>query len=345
MISDSLVYSIISGEFCIHCGDKQYVFRQPGIITSSRIYNSSNINENRFKKDGFLSSEEEKELLYKYGLWSDDLEKEFENTKTIIREITKSLPEFEYKTIEKNMLVSRKKMAETKLKELLELKMSFFTQTIDYQLKKYQASSILPYSIYFNGALLWKDQKEFDEEMSADLINCLTGEILKDFYSEKEIRKIARSEPWRSIWKTYSNSGGDLFGRPLADMAKSQRDLTYWSNIYDNVFESHERPDWSVIDDDEALDKWFEEQYNKTNKKKTAFTTNPKIAAAKEVFIVAQTPQDAQKVYSSMNTPLGLASIQSRNRKLETKGAIKEHELPDVQVDIQIQQNNLKVKK
>jgi hypothetical protein len=203
----------------------------------------------------------------------------------------------------------------------------------------------LPYSIYFNGALLWKDQKEFDEEMSADLINCLTGEILKDFYSEKEIRKIARSEPWRSIWKTYSNSGGDLFGRPLADMAKSQRDLTYWSNIYDNVFESHERPDWSVIDDDEALDKWFEEQYNKTNKKKTAFTTNPKIAAAKEVFIVAQTPQDAQKVYSSMNTPLGLASIQSRNRKLETKGAIKEHELPDVQVDIQIQQNNLKVKK
>jgi hypothetical protein len=46
-----------------------------------------------------------------------------------------------------------------------------------------------------------------------------------------------------------------------------------------------------------------------------------------------------------MNTPLGLASIQSRNRKLETKGAIKEHELPDVQVDIQIQQNNLKVKK
>lgn len=345
MISDSLVYSVISGEFCVQCGGQQYVFRQPGIITSSRIFNSLGVNEDRFKKDGFLSSEEEKDLLYKHGLWSDDLEKEFENTKTIIKEITKSLPDYEFKTIEKNILISRRRMAESRLKELLELKMSFFTQTIDYQLKKYQASSVLPYSIYLNGNLLWSNQKEFDDDPNSDLINCLTGEILREFYSEKEIRKIARSEPWRSIWKTYNGSGGDLFGRPLADMAKSQRDLSYWSNIYDNVFESHERPDWSVIDDDEALDKWFEDQYNKTNKKNTAFTTNPKIAAAKEVFIVAQTPQDAQKVYSSMNTPLGLASIQSRNRTLEARGAIKEHELPDVRVDIQIQQNNLKAQK
>jgi hypothetical protein len=105
VISDSLVYSVISGEFCVQCGGQQYVFRQPGIITSSRIFNSLGVNEDRFKKDGFLSSEEEKDLLYKHGLWSDDLEKEFENTKTIIKEITKSLPDYEFKTIEKNSIV------------------------------------------------------------------------------------------------------------------------------------------------------------------------------------------------------------------------------------------------
>ena len=91
MISDSLVYSVISGEFCVQCGGQQYVFRQPGIITSSRIFNSLGVNEDRFKKDGFLSSEEEKDLLYKHGLWSDDLEKEFENTKKIALELTKHM--------------------------------------------------------------------------------------------------------------------------------------------------------------------------------------------------------------------------------------------------------------
>lgn len=345
MISDSLVYSVISGEFCVECGGSTYVFRQPGIITSSRIFNSNNSTEEKLKKDGFLTKEEEKELLYKHGLWSDELEKEFEDTKTIVREITKALPSYEFKAIEKNLMLSRRKMAEARIKELLDLRMSFFTQTVDYQLKKNQASSLLPHSIYKDGHLLWKDQRSFDEEPNMELINCLTGETLQEFYSEKQIRKIARSEPWRSIWKTYRGGGGDLFGRPLADMAKSQRDLTYWSSIYDNVFESHERPDWSVIDDDEALDKWFEDQYNKTSKKLTNFTTNPKIAGAKEVFIVAQTPQDAQKVYSTMNSPLGLASIQSRNKALETRGEAKEHELPDVRADIQIQQNNLRIKK
>jgi len=345
VISDSLVYAVISGEFCIECSGNSYVFRQPGIITSARIFNSNNNTEKKLKKDGFISKEEEKELLYKHGLWSDDLEKEFEEVKNFIKEITQALPNYQFKAIEKNLMLSRRKMAEIRIKELLDLKMSFFTQTIDYQLKKNQASSLLPSSVYKDGSLLWKDQKSFDEEEDVELVNCLIGETLQEFYSEKEIRKIARSEPWRSIWKTYKGGGGDLFGRPIADMAKSQRDLTYWSSIYDNVFESHERPEWSIIDDDEALDKWFEDQYNKTSKKITNFTTNPRIAGAKEVFIVAQTPQDAQKVYSTMNSPLGLASIQSRNRTLEVKGEAKEHELPDVRADIQIQQNNLRMKK
>ncbi|MFN9955832.1 MAG: hypothetical protein ACK55I_22255, partial [bacterium] len=130
-----MIYSVISGEFCIECSENSYVFRQPGIITSSRIFNANNSTEQKLKKDGFLSRDEEKELLYKHGLWSDELEKEFEDTKTLIKEITKALPNYEFKAIEKNLMLSRRKMAETRIKELLDLKMSFFTQTIDYQLK------------------------------------------------------------------------------------------------------------------------------------------------------------------------------------------------------------------
>ena len=148
------------------------------------------------------------------------------------------------------------------------------------------------------------------------------------------------------MWKTYSKGGGQLFECPISDMCKSQRDLCYWSNIYDNVFDSHERPEWEIIDNDEELDIWFENQYNKANKSSSAspVSMNPKIANAKEVFIVAETPKDAQKVYSKMNTSASLADIKNRNKALLDTGITPEYQLPDVKLDIQMQQNRNQMK-
>ncbi|MDP5273660.1 hypothetical protein [Chengkuizengella axinellae] len=39
--------------------------------------------------------------------------------------------------------------------------------------------------------------------------------------------------------------------------------LAFWSNFYDNIFDHPERPSKDVVDNDELLDQWVEEQAKK----------------------------------------------------------------------------------
>lgn len=83
---------------------------------------------------------------------------------------------------------------------------------------------------------------------------------------------------WRLMWRTSKATKQTPFpGHPSSwDINKLR--LIYWSNFYDSVYNSINRPPQWVIDDDDLLDKWVEEQgkemeeraeeeYNKFQKK------------------------------------------------------------------------------
>jgi hypothetical protein len=335
-----LLGSVISGEFCIKCANKNLVIKQPGtLLANSTTISLGDIDE-KLKSDGFLTEEEEKALLYEKGIWSDEKEKKLEAAKSAIIAIKKAIPEYEFKSVEKEIILIKKKELEKILQELAQEKTSFFMQTVEYNKKRIMLMALIPHCIYHNNKPYWKSIEDFENETDQSLINCIINEMSSSFYSEKQIRKLARSEPWRSIWRTFTKGGGQLFERPLSDMCKSQRDLCYWSNVYDVVFESHERPEWSIIEDDDALDLWFESQSNKDSKSSTGpISNNAKIANAKEVFVMAQTSDDAKKVYDKLGTSFSNETIRTRDSEIKKSGSLQETQLPDVRSDIQMQIN------
>lgn len=76
-------------------------------------------------------------------------------------------------------------------------------------------------------------------------------------YPMDKIRKIARQEPWRSMWIAHK---GDAIGKPSVEWTEHQRILCSFSKMYDNVYESTECPPDEVINDDDVLDGWFVKQ-------------------------------------------------------------------------------------
>ena len=84
---------------------------------------------------------------------------------------------------------------------------------------------------------------------------------------ESEIRELARSEPWKSIWSSSKNEGV-LFGKRAIELSEEQKHLIMWSTMYDSIGESPDSPSDKIIADDDMLDGWLilqrrEREHNK----------------------------------------------------------------------------------
>lgn len=159
---------------------------------------------------------------------------------------------------------------------------------------------------------------------------------------ESEYRELARSEPWRSYW----NLGKDgVFGIPVIDFTEEQKTLCVWSKVYDNVYESQECPVESCIEDDDCLDGWFIAQRRKrqTEQEKNELENivgNSKIRNSSEIFIMAETPDDARKI-DNLNDPYAKMIKKQRIKELSNKGSIDEINMPDIKQEIMMQQQQL----
>lgn len=179
-------------------------------------------------------------------------------------------------------------------------------------------------------------------EVTGEIVQSIIEEINSSRPTEKEIREIARTDPWRSIW---SNCGGkNPFGRPSSCWSDEQLTLCSWSKLYDNIHKSPDCPPDEVIDDDDMLDGWLILQSRKrkedANKKDAETGLNDKSRNASEVFIMAQTKEDAQKI-ESLNDPMTRAIKRQRNAILNKHGSVDHDKLPDVQQELMMQFNNL----
>jgi hypothetical protein len=58
-----------------------------------------------------------------------------------------------------------------------------------------------------------------------------------------------------------------LFGGNVCDWNPSQIALAYWFSFYDSVYEHPERPPMNIINNDDLLDKWVEEQSKEVEKR------------------------------------------------------------------------------
>ena len=151
--------------------------------------------------------------------------------------------------------------------------------------------------------------------------------------SEKDIRDLARNEPWRSLWLIKETHDLILFANQDKELSIDQKNIIVWSRMYDNIQESMDCPTDDVIDDDDLLDGWFIIQRKKQERAKTeseleSRVSNDKIASSEEVFIVAETPKDAETI-NSVNSYHAQMVKKERQEVLEAKGEAQDLDFRD----------------
>ena len=154
--------------------------------------------------------------------------------------------------------------------------------------------------------------------------------------TEKMLRKIARSEPWRGMWN--GGKGTELFGVPFSQISAVQSRLCSYSRMYDGVFEHPESPNEKIIEDADCLDGWLIFQKRKRDKEKKqseidGMINNDKIRGAGEIYVMAQNKEDAAEIQSINDAGARRVAIE-RERKIDQlgeEGKLKEADLPDQQ--------------
>lgn len=343
---------IVSGFFHFKFKNIIYKYFEPTNSLFSEVSFYTKTLDEELKKDGFLTGDEEKQFLIKRGLWSEEKEKEFDTCKNDIETLRKEKGKLQYQSNKLKAVEMTIKALDERIKELSEIRGSMYVHTVEYQ--KYYRTSVMLLSQCVRNShaeLIWKTMEEMEESIGVSE----TEQLLRITSSEanrinsKTIRDIARTEPWRTIWKTSCKTGTSLFEHAASNMTKAQYELCYWSNVYDSVYESADYPGQDVIDDDDKLDDWFIQQSDKngssTKKKSNQISSSSKINNASEVFIAVDTPEDAQKVYEELNSSGAKSVISKRSIAIDKHGELSEDQLPDVSEGIRMEINKMGLKK
>ena len=159
-----------------------------------------------------------------------------------------------------------------------------------------------------------------------------------------EYRRIARTDPWRSMWVASTKREG-IFDKVPSEYNTPQLYLCSYSTMYDNVYQSPDAPNDKIIEDDICLDGWFisqRRQREKDRKQQEAdeLLKNPKIAGSQEVMLMANNQQKAKDILD-LNNARGKAIIESRHQQIDAatkdaQGPMNFKELSDIKMDRQM---------
>lgn len=157
-------------------------------------------------------------------------------------------------------------------------------------------------------------------------------------FSEKQLRELARNEPWRSVYilkdeiKLFANEDG-------RQLSLDQKGILIWSRMYDNVQESMECPTDEVINDDDMLDGWFIVQRKKQESEKAKSelekrTQNSKISNSQEIYVFTDNKKEAETI-DSMNTVGSSIIKKQRLNVIKAKGGAQDLDFQDQQLKLQ----------
>lgn len=187
-----------------------------------------------------------------------------------------------------------------------------------------------------DGEPVWPTEKSFEDDSDNSMITQLCELFFhRSRISISVIRELARSSQWRAYWEV-TKSTNELFDGSVARWSLNQRELAYWSTIYDSVHGAFERPSKDVIADDDLLDSWFIRQGEKIEGK-TQSGMAPKATkpGRNEEFIMADR-EGAKKVYS-MNDPATRAQLKAKQKIIARDGVVREQDMPDSQGEMRQQ--------
>lgn len=318
------------------------IIREPSLKDKkfvSFIYNTAI----KDAKNNDILSEIELRLSYnRKGIWTKEHEDEIELLSSSLNELRPSL-ENATGVREKRVLKNKVMSLESRLEGLLTQKRYLFSLAAERHAEEARHMAFIYTSTYDeNNQKVWSSWSEFENEKDGQFIQNISVAISElESIRGKRIREIARSPDWRFQWNAGKKIGA-LFEHPLVELTPTQHALIYWSQVYDSVYESMDKPDDSVIEDDDKLDEWFKNQERKDKIKKLDdsgqqgnIKLSSNVSRHGEIFIVtnpnvnpsAPTSEDV----NNLNDSIVRKFKQSEESKIKSRGLINEKDLRDRQ--------------
>lgn len=282
--------------------------------------------------EGIFTKDELLEKLYADNLWTIDEEEELEKIPKKIEDLKVELFNAVTKSNTRIRIRENLKKIKDRFSELLSKKHQLDYLTCEGMATISKIKFIISRCIFNENLekILITDDK---------LLDSIIGYLNSNKLDESDYRDLARNEPWRSTW---SLGKANSFGVPIIDLSDEQKTLCTWSKVYDSVYESQECPSDSVIEEDDMLDGWFIVQRRKRQNEQEkneldGLVGNDKIKNCKEIFIMAQTPDDARKI-NNLNDPYAKMIKKQREGILAKGQEVSEANLPDVKQDLMMMQ-------
>jgi len=303
------------------------------ILTPSiqQSYESSEVFNDAYNKayaDGIMDEEDMHLWMIEHGLWSDDdderikgLEKDIENMKVEIY----NARNYEEKR-ERIRLIIR--AGEDQLHEMRMKKAAYNTNTCE------GIASLEKWKWIIENCTLMNGKPYNFEELSIDYV---LHAYQSTFISEKKIRELARTDPWKSTWTITEKCEDTLFRNEGRELGVDQKNMVIWSIMYDNIHESLECPRDDVLEDADMLDGWLITQRKKNEKDKAeaefeGSTSNEKIKNSDEIFVMAGNDKDKERV-EGLNDLAGTMVMKQREavliKNLKEGNATEQHEFID----------------
>lgn len=319
-----------------HSGFGGYYLSHPTrkeFLESEAVYYEI-LNEARLA--GLFFCDEIQETLKKFNLWH-------ENDAVRLKQLEDKIDDYKVAIFE-NMAQSRTR--EVIRKELIGVEQEIHSlKERLHQWDQYTAESVAGYArfqfLLINNIVdLHGRQVYFDDllDQQVAILNDLSARYHKDQPAETALREISHTDPWRNQWSLSSNVY-ETFGKPTLELTNSQMALCLWSRFYDSIYQCHDAPHDTAINDDDVVDGWLIVQRRKRESEQAKREVegrikNPKIAGASEIFIVAADVDDARKIHAA-NDKLAQMKISHRNKVIKTKGVASQLDFADVRLDLE----------
>lgn len=273
------------------------------------------------------TDEEMLEIMRDKGLWSDK-----EDAK--LKGLPKEMEELKLKMYENVLRPDKVKNIRKHLRQVEK-------QYQDVAAKRYifEPSTCEGYASYVRTTWKIEHCTRMKDGSACDWSAMNFNEIMSHYHenklSETDLREIAKTEPFRSIWH-----GGrkKVFNRSGLELTYEQKSLVMWSGLYDSLNESPECPTDNVIQDDDLLDGWLTQQRRERESDRKKRAGEKYDMEADDIFIPAKTPEEVENI-QGLNDQGNDAVVKARHAQIQEVGEVKHADLIDVKRDLMMQAN------
>jgi hypothetical protein len=334
---DLYLSRILSGYYLFIYKQNQYKLIYPNINVkyTAEIYIQNEYEANKF--NSWIQENEIIDSLISLGLWTFHGDENLKKLETQIEDIKVDLYKNHYNNTKLKSL--RRQLSTTKsiYNHQYNIRHSFDQYTLKGYLDLIKNQYILAHSIYdLKNNLIFTDLDNIDYS----LLNSISNIIYNNSIDTSTYRKIARSNLWHNYW---SSNNTNLFNNSVIDWTDEQKMLVMFTKMYDNAREHSESPPDIVFEDDDLFDGWMITQKRENEKQKNKnraakVLDNKNLKNANEVFLVAESQEEAQNVYD-LNDASSRHIIRERTSLINNNEQIAEQNLPDVQRQLVMQRN------